>query len=119
MKRSFLIAGLLLAGCHEPRPADYYVAEPAPAPAEISSQQKQAQQAEAERQRRIDAARQSDPALNWVRIGITTGKFSESISSTVHKTYAECVASGWSEANTCHPIAALPKSYWDAERTDR
>lgn len=70
---------------------------------------------EVEKQAAIDAARQSDPNLNWVRVGISTGKFSESISTTVHKTYAECLESAWSEANDCVPTSKLPDSYWNAE----
>lgn len=65
---------------------------------------------------RILEIRSKDPNLNWINIGITTGKFSESISSSVFKTYEECVNAGYMEDHTCSPITALPKSYWDAEK---
>jgi hypothetical protein len=55
-----------------------------------------------------------DRNLNWIRIGISTGKFSESISHSVYKTWTECQDSQLSEANTCIPVNALPASYWKA-----
>jgi hypothetical protein len=67
------------------------------------------------RQQKTDAIRQADPALNWVGIGISTGKFSESMASWTFRTYDECVKYPRGEASECIPIPALPKSYWDAE----
>lgn len=78
----------------------------------------QKQQAEYERvqavQAQIDAVRHADKSLNWTRIGISTGKFDESIYGDVYKTHAECVEMSNSEANVCLPIQALPDSYWNA-----
>lgn len=69
---------------------------------------------QAAREREIEAARHGDPALNWVNIGISTGKFSESMSTSVHRTYEECAAHGGEEDHECIPISALPSSYWNA-----
>lgn len=65
-------------------------------------------------EKQVESQRQSDPALNWVNIGIATGKFSESIHSSVHRTHADCAAASYMEDNTCFPIRALPDSYWNA-----
>jgi len=67
-------------------------------------------------QSKIDAVRHADKSLNWMRIGISTGKFSESINGQVYKTNVECVAMSLSEANVCLPIRALPESYWNAAK---
>lgn len=69
-----------------------------------------------ERFARIEGIRRKDPALNWVSVGISTGKFSESIDTTVHRTYAECAEASSMESNSCFPIARLPDSYWNAGR---
>lgn len=71
-----------------------------------------------ERERQIASVRQNDRSLNWVNIGISTGKFSESLHSSVHRTYEECVASSFMEDNECFPIPALPDSYWNASGTE-
>lgn len=47
-----------------------------------------------------------DPLLDWVNIGISTGKYTESISSSVHDTYAECEAYRIKEKHTCFPIGS-------------
>ncbi len=84
----------------------------------IKTQAEIAAEAEAEaqlaRERKIEEIRQRDPNVNWVNIGITTGKFSESLRTSTHKTYDECVAHSYMEDNDCFPIAALPESYWNA-----
>jgi predicted small lipoprotein YifL len=110
---------IALAGCADrdplPPPTTEKVA-PAykPKPEQESPAARQAAEAERLRESQIQAARQSDPALNWVSIGISTGKFSESIASSVYKTHEECVQHSYLSDNTCFPIAALPSSYWDA-----
>ncbi len=67
-------------------------------------------------QHKIDAIRQADPTLNWVTIGISTGKFSEDMNSGVYRTYEECLKGSWMADNECIPIPALPDSYWNAEQ---
>jgi hypothetical protein len=66
---------------------------------------------------RVEAVRQEDPTLNWVSIGISTGKVSESLTTRVHRTYKDCAAFSPESDNQCVPINALPQSYWDAEKT--
>lgn len=70
--------------------------------------------AEMEREREIESIRQSDPALNWVNVGISTFKHSNSLNTSVHRTYEECVNHSHMKANSCFPISALPDSYWSA-----
>jgi len=74
-----------------------------------------AERAEMERLFRIEETRRADPALNWVNVGISTGKFSESIDTSIHRTHDECMAVLREEDSSCFPIARLPDSYWEAE----
>lgn len=73
------------------------------------------ERARAQRLARIEEIRRKDPALNWVNVGISTGKFSESINTTVYRTYDECERDPFMETSSCFPIARLPESYWKAE----
>lgn len=120
MRRYYLasLAALLVAGCGDPRTSYEREAEAAvvasataqPTPTGPT----EAELAEIARGRRIEAIRHADSALNWINIGVTTGKFSESLGSSVHKTFDECIKSSWMEDNECVPIPALPDSYWNA-----
>lgn len=65
---------------------------------------------------RVAQIRQKNTELNWVWIGLTTGKFSESMDTIVFKTYDQCSAYTPMSENECIPIRALPQSYWDAEK---
>jgi len=108
------------SGCDNQDPLPRQQWEDQVSQTEITPQITQEEQAkidaEVARWEKIERARHSDPKLNWLQIGISTGKFSETISSRVFKTYDECEASSLLEDWTCAPIAALPKSYWDAEQ---
>lgn len=110
----------VLIGCSKPSP-DAVAAPATSYGTEIAVEETLNSSASAEpdpevvRERQIEATRQKDPALNWVNIGITTGKFSESLGSSVHQTYDECINRSAMEDNECFPIPALPKSYWDAK----
>ncbi len=126
-----IAAVALLVGCSQP-PPDYdnflseahgNAATPAAAPL-TAEEQAAATAAQAElnaeivRERQIEEIRRRDPAVNWVNIGISTGKFSESIGSTVHQTHEECIRRSAMEDNECFPIPALPDSYWKASPDD-
>jgi hypothetical protein len=122
MRNGILTCMVFLAACSEPPPAPIadtespydiavrMTAEEQGIPVEAAQKELDAEIA---REGRIQAIRQNDAAINWMKIGISTGKFSESISTSVHKTYSECVENSWSEDNECVPIPALPNSYWD------
>ena len=74
------------------------------------------QKAAIERENQITAARRSNPEVNWVLVGISTGKYDEHISSEVYKTFEECQKGAVEESSTCVPVPALPQSYWDVEK---
>jgi hypothetical protein len=111
-----------LIGCGQPDSGPgaapdtlYNTTEPATAEEQAAANAAQAElNAQIARERQIEEVRQRDSALNWVNIGISTGKFSESLGTSVHRTYEECIAHSVREANECFPIAALPGSYWAA-----
>jgi hypothetical protein len=116
------LTALLVTGCGDPRTsyereadaaAAAAIAQSQPSPAELAATEAE-RAAEVARWERINAIRRADPALNWLNIGITTDKFSESLSSEVYKTFKECAKSSWMEDNECIPIPALPDSYWAA-----
>lgn len=131
MKNFVLCATLLLTACYQSpseqtsasvqpdqQKSDYDIAIDEYAESNgmtVDAVKKQIADEEAE-QSRINSIRQADPNLNWVRIGISTGKFSESMNSGVHRTYSECVERANMSSNECIPIRSLPDSYWNAER---
>lgn len=92
----------------------YQPAPPPPAPEEAA--QKAEQEAMNVEARRVATVRAADPALDWVSVGISTGKFSESIDGMTFDTQDECVRWIVKSDHICFPIPALPQSYWDAER---
>lgn len=86
-------------------------------PAETPINQVQADALEKQRQleAEIDEARKKNTDVNWMHIGISTGKFSESLSAMVYQTHNECIAASFMEDNECVPVPALPDSYWNAK----
>jgi hypothetical protein len=121
------VIALLIVGCGDSR-TNYERKTEIAASATASAAEHAAQQAATTEQAKLDteraaqiaaeqqiaAIRQADPSLDWINIGISTGKYSESLHTSVHKTYEECMKSSWMADNGCVPIAALPESYWDA-----
>lgn len=79
-------------------------------------QQEQAQQQQQQHLQQEDSDRKNtakdNAEVNWMLIGISTGKYSEQITTAVFKTLQECEQAANEEANACTPIAALPASYW-------
>lgn len=68
--------------------------------------------AEQVEQRRIQSLREQNPEVNWLMVGITTGKYSEDIAAEVYRTHDECRQNQPFEDTECVAIAALPESYW-------
>lgn len=101
-----LAAAVSLAGCiGQPQPIS-------PQEQALIEQEEQQARQEAERAEQEEQRRQTVKGLNWILIGISTGKYSESLTTNVFKTYKECSEAAQDEANSCVPIAALPKEYW-------
>lgn len=95
MKDRFVLLAIVanVAGCSgNPLPPQEWQKQEAVIEEElqITAEEQAKIDAEAARWEKIENARHADPKLNWLWTGITTGKFSESISSRVYKTYDEC-----------------------------
>lgn len=87
---------------------------PAPTAEELAVQQAAERRVQAEQveQRRIQSLREQNPEVNWLMVGITTGKYSEDIAAEVYRTHDECRQNQPFEDTECVAIAALPESYW-------